>query len=225
MNRDAATADIESVRESIRSSTDRRVAATRTRLHDAVRALADAGEEITVRSVTATAGVSRATFYTHFSGLDDLALHLQEQAFHDIAAATRTADAAASPGETVMARSQRALIAHYAAYRSLYAAAFTVAVPRGAESRVAELMKTEILAHIREIAPPPAGIDADIAAAYIAHAATGVIAAWVLGDIEATEEELAHHLTQLMPRWMHTGIPSPAGRSDGHHTEGKKNQR
>jgi AcrR family transcriptional regulator len=221
MNRTDATPDLASVRDGLRSSTDRRVAATRSRLYDAVRELADAGGEITVRTVTATADVARATFYTHFSGMDDLALHLQEQAFHDIAVASRGADAGAID-VTVMERSQRALIAHYAAYRSLYAGVFAVSVPRGVEARVAELMRVEIVAHIRDSAHPPAGIDPEIAATYIAHAATGLIASWVLGDIEATEDELAHHLMQLMPRWMHTSIPSSAGDADGHPSEGDK---
>jgi AcrR family transcriptional regulator len=214
MTREAATADIASVRDSLRSSSDPRVLATRSRLSDAVRSLADAGDEITVRTVTAAAGVSRATFYTHFSGIDELALHLQEQAFHEIAASSLD-DADGSVDETAMIRSQRALIAHYAAYRSLYAGAFAVAVPRGAESRVAALMRTEILAHIRRVRSRPHGIDPEIAATYIAHAATGLIASWVLGDVDATEDELAQHLTQLMPRWMHTGDASSVGDPDG----------
>jgi AcrR family transcriptional regulator len=213
--RDAATADLSATRDSIRSSSDPRVLATRSRLYEAVRSLADAGTEITVRTVTAAAGMSRATFYTHFSGVEDLALHLQEQAFHDIADSARSAESVTSFDETAMARSQRALIAHYAAYRSLYAGVFAVAMPRGAESRVAALMRTEILTHIRDVARPPAGVDPEIAATYIAHAATGLIASWVLGETETTEEELAQHLTQLMPRWMHTGIPSSAGDPDG----------
>ncbi|MFJ2552017.1 TetR/AcrR family transcriptional regulator [Microbacterium sp. NPDC087591] len=221
MTRADANPDLAAVRDGIRSSSDRRVTATRSRLFDAVRDLAAEGAEITVRSVTERAGVSRATFYTHFSGVDDLALHLQEQAFHDIAEESRPRDGAALDA-TLMERSQRALIAHYAAYRSLYAAAFAVAVPRGAESRVAELMKIEILAHVRGFAQPPVGIDTDIAATYIAHAATGVIASWVLGEIEATEDELARHLTQLMPRWMHTGIPAVTGDADGRRPEGEK---
>ncbi|QNA91537.1 TetR/AcrR family transcriptional regulator [Microbacterium sp. Se63.02b] len=215
MPRDAATADISAIRDTIRSSSDPRVLATRSRLYEAVRALADSGAEITVRSVTVSAGVSRATFYTHFSGVEDLALHLQEQAFHDIAGSARSTDSVTSFDETAMARSQRALIAHYAAYRSLICRRLRRRDAPGAESRVAALMRTEILAHIRDIAPPPPGVDPEIAATYIAHAATGLIASWVLGETEATEDELAQHLTQLMPRWMHTGIPSSAGDPDG----------
>lgn len=221
MNRADANPDLAAVRDGLRTSTDRRVAATRSRLFDAVRDLAGQGAEITVRSMTERAGVSRATFYTHFSGIDDLALHLQEQAFHDIAEDSRPADGGALDA-SLMERSQRALIAHYATYRALYAGAFAVAVPRGAESRVAELMKVEILAHLRSFAQPPPGIDPAIAATYIAHAATGVIASWVLGDIEATEDELARHLTQLMPRWMHAGIPAVTGDADGRRPEGEK---
>jgi AcrR family transcriptional regulator len=222
MTRDAATAEIASVRDSIRTSSDPRVAATRARLYEAVRSLALTERPITVSNVVAEGRVSRATFYTHFSGIDDLALHLQEEAFHDIAAETRELDPSGSTGETAMSRSQRALIDHYATYRALYAAAFSVAVPRGAESRVAELMKGEILAHIRELATPPLGTDADIAATYIAHAATGVIASWVLGELTASADEIAEHLTQLMPRWMISSDPTPAGDTGG--SRRKKNQ-
>ncbi|TFB16024.1 TetR/AcrR family transcriptional regulator [Microbacterium sp. 3H14] len=222
MMRGAVTADIATVRDSIRASSDPRVAATQTRLSDAVRSLALAGRAITVSSLVAEARVSRATFYTHFSGIDDLALHLQEQAFRDIAAETRAHGISASTDDSAMARSQRALIEHYATYRALYAAAFSVAVPRGAESRVAELMKVEILAHIREITSPPPGIDPDIAATYIAHAATGLIASWVLDDLTARPDEIAEHLTQLMPRWMISGQPTSAGDTDG--PRRKKNQ-
>lgn len=223
MVRTAATADLPAVRASLRSSSDPRVASTRARLAEAVRSLSDRGVEVSVRSLTAAAGVSRATFYTHFSGIDDLALHLQEEAFREIAATTRGDDPALVMDEMAMARTQRALIAHYASFRPLYSAALNVAVPRGSESRVAELMRVEILAHIRAIAGPPPGIDPEIAATYIAHAATGVIASWVLGELVATEEEVAEHLTHLMPRWMHSSSPASAGDPDG--TEGKKKQR
>lgn len=222
MTRGEANLDLAAVRDGIRTSTDPRVAATRSRLYEAVRSLSADAADITVRSVTERAGVSRATFYTHFSGVDDLALHLQEQAFHDIAVETRGGNVARTDPAVVMKRSQRALIAHYEAYRSLYAGVFSIAVPRGVESRVAELMAEEILTHIRDIAPAPTGIDPDIAATYIAHAATGVIASWVLGDIEATGDEVARHLTQLMPRWMHSSIPAATGDPEGRRSEGDK---
>jgi AcrR family transcriptional regulator len=222
MTRDAAAAHITTVRDSIRTSSDPRVAATRTRLYDAVRSLALAGRTITVSNLVAEARVSRATFYTHFSGIDDLALHLQEEAFRDIAAETRAHSPSPSTDESAMSRSQRALIEHYATYRALYAAAFSVAVPRGAESRVAEMMKIEIRAHIRDLVALPAGIDADIAATYIAHAATGVIASWILGDLTASPDAIAEHLAQLMPRWMMSGHTTSAGDTDG--SRRKKNQ-
>lgn len=75
MTRDAATADNASIRGAIRSSSDPRVAATRARLFDAVRSLSIAGRSVTVSNIVAEARLSRATFYTHFSGVDDLALH------------------------------------------------------------------------------------------------------------------------------------------------------
>ncbi|MGP2481205.1 TetR/AcrR family transcriptional regulator, partial [Listeria monocytogenes] len=73
------------VRDGLRCSSDPRVEATRAKLFDAVRELSAAGEDISVSSVAKAAGVGRATFYTHFSGIDDLALHLQETTFHALA--------------------------------------------------------------------------------------------------------------------------------------------
>lgn len=202
-----ASADLVGVRAGLRSSSDPRAEATRARLFDAVRELSSAGAEISVSSVAKTAGVGRATFYTHFSGVDDLALHLQETTFHAIAAETR---AEFAHGGDSLARSQRALIAHYAAYRPLYAATFAVAVPRGVESRVAALMRDEILAHMRLLADIPPEIDPELAATYIANAATGLIASWVLGDVESEPERLADHLTRLLPPWMHGPFALPS---------------
>ncbi|MDQ0643897.1 TetR/AcrR family transcriptional regulator [Microbacterium murale] len=220
MTREDATADLASVRDAIRASTDRRPAATRSRLYEAVRTLATTDAEITVKSVAEAAGISRATFYTHFSGIDDLALHLQELTFHEIS--QHTSAASSRVDTSLMEQSQRALIAHYGTYRSLYARVFTIATPRGAESRVVEIMRTEILAHIVEGTRPPADLDPTIAATYIAHAAVGLIVDWVLGDVTATQDELAHHLTQLMPAWMHISVPSvPAGDPDGQRPEGE----
>lgn len=206
MARSDAAADIAGVRDGLRSSSDPRVEATRAKLFDAIRELSAAGEDISVSSVAKAAGVGRATFYTHFSGIDDLALHLQETTFHALALEAR---AEIAQGGDALAQSQHALIAHYGAYRPLYAATFSVAVPRGVESRVAALMREEILAHIRLLIDMPAGVDPDLAATYLAHAAMGLIASWVVGDVETEPERLADHLTDLMPAWMSGPIALP----------------
>lgn len=206
MARSDAAADIAGVRDGLRSSSDPRVEATRAKLFDAVRALSAAGEAISVSSVAKAAGVGRATFYTHFSGIDDLALHLQETTFHALALEAR---AEIAHGGDALAQSQRALIAHYGTYRALYAATLAVAVPRGVESRVASLMREEILAHIRLLIEIPAGVDPELAATYLAHAAVGLIASWVVGDVETEPERLAAHLTDMMPAWMSGPIALP----------------
>lgn len=220
MTRDDAPGDLAAVRDTIRASTDRRPAATRSRLYEAVRTLATMNAEITVKNVAEAAGISRATFYTHFSGIDDLALHLQEHTFREISQLTSSASTRVDT--SLMEQSQRALIAHYGTYRGLYARVFKIAVPRGAESRVVEIMRTEILGHIVGGTRPPAGVDPAIAATYIAHAAVGLIVDWVLGDVAATQDELAHHLTQLMPVWMHISTQSAFdGDPDEHRPEGE----
>ncbi|MFX5562946.1 TetR-like C-terminal domain-containing protein, partial [Acinetobacter baumannii] len=54
-----------------------------------------------------------------------------------------------------------------------------------------------------------AGVDPDLAATYLAHAAMGLIASWVVGDVETEPGRLADHLTDLMPAWMSGPIALP----------------
>lgn len=51
---------------------DPRPARTRAAVYEAARSLNAEGAEVTVNSLTRRAGISRAAFYSHFSGLDDL---------------------------------------------------------------------------------------------------------------------------------------------------------
>ena len=157
--------------------------------------------------VLTMSGVSRATFYSHFSGIDDLAIRLQDEALDEIAAQAVADDAAHSAD--AMLESQRRLVAHYAQHRALYRTVLSLPAAGDAASRATDAMATTIAARIEEVATPPTGIDAALAATYIASAATGLIVAWVLGRVDADEETIAQHLLDLMPVWMHTAPTAP----------------
>ncbi|MBN9613381.1 MAG: hypothetical protein J0H64_07980, partial [Actinobacteria bacterium] len=71
----------------------------------------------------------------------------------------------------------------------------------------AAALERAILQHIERACTPPAGIQPELAANYIAGAATALITSWVLGAVDADEETMAQHLFALMPQWMHSGRP------------------
>ncbi|UAJ79759.1 TetR/AcrR family transcriptional regulator [Leifsonia sp. ZF2019] len=200
------------VRGGLRDSADPRVQRTRQKLFDAVERLSARPGEVTVSAIVAESGVSRATFYTHFADIDELALRMQESAFAAIAASER--DGHAGDHTAAMLDSQRLLVEHYADHRSLYAAVYRLPAGRGVQARVAWVMAGSIRSHIQDTGALPAGLDVDLAATYIANAATGLLVSWVLGEVEAEPEQLAEHLLELMPAWMHAGHPAAGDTGD-----------
>jgi AcrR family transcriptional regulator len=206
MSTDASKASLQAVRGGLRQSGDPRVAKTRERIFAAVQGLTTSNSEISVSAIVAEAGVSRATFYTHFADLEELALALQESVFGAIADVARS-DERDGDSTAAMLASQRQLVRHYAEHRVLYAAVFSLPVSRGVQGRVAQLMARDIRSHIVDHGELPAHLDADLSALYIANAATGLIVAWVLGevDVHVDADGIAEHLLELMPRWMHRG--------------------
>jgi hypothetical protein len=100
-----------------------------------------------------------------------------------------------------MQDAQRRLAEHFAEHRALYRAAFQL--PGDAVvDRVRAAMQPPIVAHVEAVGAP-AGVRPDLAARYIASAATHVLAAWIRGEVDADTEDIAHHLYALMPAWMH----------------------
>lgn len=191
------------VRGGLRDSADPRVQRTRQKLFDAVERLSAEPGEVTVSAIVTASGVSRATFYTHFADIDELALRMQESAFDAIAASAR-ADHDGDPTAAMLA-SQRRLVEHYDDHRSLYAAVYRLPAGRGVQARVAWVMAGSIRSHIQDTGTLPPGLDPDLAATYIANAATGLLVSWVLGEVDAEPGQLAEHLLHLMPAWMLAG--------------------
>jgi len=204
---------IAAVRGGRRTSADPRVQRTRQKLFDAVERLSAGPGEVTVSAILAESGVSRATFYTHFADIDELAFRMQESAFDAIAAAAR-AELSGDPVAAMLA-AQRRLVAHYDGHRSLYSAVFRLPAGRIVQARVVALMTDAIREHIRDTGSLPDGLDIDLASNYIAGAATGLLVSWVLGDVDADPEQLAQHLLKLMPAWMHSGHRAAGNTGDG----------
>ncbi|MFK4761157.1 TetR/AcrR family transcriptional regulator [Microbacterium sp. ZW T5_45] len=203
---DQASGGSEDVRRGLRKSSDPRAGRTRERLFAAAQSLCARDDEVSVSALVREAGVSRSAFYTHFADVGELALRMIEPVFEEIAATA--AAARAEDPHRAMREAQEGLAAHVHADRSLYRAAFLL--PGGTLlERMRDAMVVPLAAHI-ETVQPPEGIRADITAGYIAGAATGVLADWVTGRIDASPSTLADHLYLLMPAWMHEPTNQPS---------------
>lgn len=189
----------EAIRRTLEVSLDPRVARTRSALYAAAASLAAAGGPVTVSSVVRTAGVSRASFYSHFAGLDDLWAGLMAEAFR------RIADLYSADHDEpldAMRRSQELLVEYFASNRTLYAGAAAVPVSRDGYllgvRTMAEVIETALRDHPRR----PRTLRVDATARYIAGAAYGLIDAWLTGEVELTSTQLVEHLEALLPPWF-----------------------
>jgi AcrR family transcriptional regulator len=187
----------EELRRTLQSSLDPRVARTRAAIVAAVHQLSDAGEEPSVAAITRTAGISRASFYAHYASLDELADGIRREAFLAIGDLYRRDDRA-----DAMRASQERLVAHFAENRILYAAVGALPVTKEAYLAGVRAMAAVIEEALRDHPARPAGLEPEATARYIAGAAYGLLDAWVTGEIVLGEEELADHLTRLLPSWF-----------------------
>lgn len=190
----------QAIRSSLENSEDPRVVRTRAGILEAVRSLSEAGEELSAASIARAAGVSRASFYAHYAGLDDLANSLRRDAFRVIA---ELYDGEVHrSGARALELSQDRLVAHFAENRGLYAA--VGALPVSKQSYLADVRAMAAVIE-RELAEHPAfpdDLDAVATARYIAGAAYGLLDAWIAEELDLTEPELVDHLLRLLPSWF-----------------------
>jgi AcrR family transcriptional regulator len=182
-------------------SRDPRVARTRAGILSAVRQLSEAAQPVTVSTIVEAAGISRAAFYSHYAGLDDLANSLRRDTFRAIGDLYDHDQRRSAPA---LSLSQQRLVAHFADNRALYAMASAVSVSKAsylADVRaMAAVIERDLVAHPRM----PEGLQSAATARYIAGAAYGLLDAWVSREPEValTEGELVEHLLRLLPPWF-----------------------
>jgi AcrR family transcriptional regulator len=189
----------EALREGLRESTDPRVSRTRAAILAAVQSFSDSPAEMSVSAITREAGISRASFYSHFSGLDELATSLHREAFLAIGELFRLDQL---DGPDALRRSQKRLVAHFAENRALYSA--VAVLPASKESHLASVRAMAAIIEQTLDAHPalPAGLQPAATARYIAGAAYGLLDAWVAGDVDLDDDLLADHLVRLLPPWF-----------------------
>lgn len=195
------------IRRVLDSSSDPRVARTRSAITAAVHGIVERGEELTVASIVRRAGVSRATFYSHFAGLEDLAESLTREAFHEIAEVLDVEIGTTHSRAVAMRQSQLRLVDHFVANRAIFAAVAAMPVSKNGYLKSVRAMADEIEASLRRDRVLPDSLDLAATARYIAGAAYGLIDAWLFDEVELTASQLVDHLVALLPPWM-SGVTS-----------------
>lgn len=160
--------------------------------------------ESTVRDVVTEAGVSRAAFYTHFSGVDEVALVVLREIFDELREihlserrelGQRTA-ASVRAGQERLADAfwqQRDLLRPL--LEGSHSATAYMAIVRAFATTIESIMCTE-LPRI------PAGIDARLASIAVANTLVGLLVAWVTGHIDVDLKTIVDHLVAMLPAWM-----------------------
>jgi AcrR family transcriptional regulator len=174
--------------------TDPRAERTRARLREALldecaqRPL----EEVSVAALVRRAGLSRATFYLHYTDLQALAVDACAEVVRDAVEALHAwrgtpAPAAAPPALTDFFTS---LVPHTPLYRTL--------LREGGSGPLGELLHRELREYSRrerELAGAPA---ADLIASAVAATFAGVLADWLHGRIDASPETMASQVWRLL---------------------------
>ncbi|MCU1614665.1 MAG: TetR/AcrR family transcriptional regulator [Frankiales bacterium] len=194
---------IESVRRTHEASRDPRVYRTRAKIFSAVELLiAQSPESISVADIVRQAGISKTSFYTHFSSFDDLALQVVERAYEHLRDINRRLAAApAFDPASVVRESYERLIRHYIEHRTFYVAVLALPLSREVHTNAVRAMAADIEPWIAGHPNLPTSIRPHLAASLISSAVVGFLDEWLESDFEATADELLEHLLQLLPAW------------------------
>ncbi len=176
---------------------DPRVMRTRRRLVDAYRALLDEndGRRITVTSVAARAGVTRSSFYAHFTGTGDLAVTALGEFIETVIAFARDAVREGGSKREVNEHATLEMVRFIDRRRDEYGEllAHDADFLRAFEEAFARSALRSLLARAPVLGDP------EVTARYAAAGTVSVISWWLRENIELTPEALAHELILAFP--------------------------
>jgi AcrR family transcriptional regulator len=201
--RDALVTPLHQTRSGIRVSSDPRVARTRQAVLDAVESLAAGDESITVAAIVRTAGIGRSSFYTHFSGIDELAVTVLSGVFQaigleDVELRRHRIVSGAEAARLAQVRLVSHLVQHRALYASMLALPFTSAV----FTQAVDSYATQVQATIALLPEIPPGLSPEAVAIYTASGSLGLLAHWIRSDDPVPADALVDQLMSLLPAWL-----------------------
>jgi AcrR family transcriptional regulator len=202
---DAIVTPLHETRNGIRASGDPRVARTRQAVLDAVETLAAGDDPITVAAIVRTAGIGRSSFYTHFSGIDELAVVVLSAAFEAIGAEdVELRRHRVVSGAEAARVAQVRLVGHLVQHRALYASMLALPFTSSVYTRAVEAYAVQVRATIALLPEIPHGLSADAVAVYTASGSLGLLAHWIRSDDPVAADVLVDQLMSLLPAWLAT---------------------
>jgi AcrR family transcriptional regulator len=177
---------------------DPRALRTRRKLVDAYRRILEEGtaEPVSVIALTRRAGVTRSSFYAHFSDTSDLAVAALTDVFEVVASLDSSSRRdAAYTARDVSENSLLEVIRFVHGRRSVYTdllahrSEFVAATEDAFAGSAVRTLRAGGHAHG----------DPEVTARFIAAGAMGVISWWLRERPDLTPEQLAHHLTAIIP--------------------------
>jgi AcrR family transcriptional regulator len=190
-------------RQDMAGSSDARAMRTRKILVAAVgEALEKDPDRPTVAAICSIGGVTRSTFYSHFSSVDDLVVKAVSDAIESISAADASRR---MEGGTVPLESTRIVLREIAEQLRAQPALFGWALSRaGAETsrRISDNVAAQTRRTIHAIATVPDDVDVDLTAQFLAGGVLNVIRASLLSPGRSFDDRGVEHLLLLIPDWI-----------------------
>lgn len=168
----------------------------------AVRELtAEQAGELTVSMIVARAGISRSSFYSHFSSLSDLAESLMIDAMDASEQEMRRALSGATTADTIRTAFE-VMRDHFTQHRDLYRSILempgSARAYRGAVAALTRINRD----FLRSLPSIPEGVDPETVAVSIAWAHYGTYDSWLRGDLDVPPELLVDSLFESLPEWF-----------------------
>ncbi|WP_291053017.1 TetR/AcrR family transcriptional regulator [Herbiconiux sp.] len=196
---DASASAIDEVRRSMSRSSDTKVARTRQAIFEAVESFGE-DEPVTVGEVVRRAGISRAAFYTHFAGLEELGLAIMHDMLETIAAqhhdAPLTGYAGWREASTAMLRRN---VEHVVRHRGLYLSVFGMPGSSGAFEVAVVDLAGAIAAAFEQMPVLPARLDVAETSRFIAGGTLTMLMHWMRTDPGLPVDEMVTRLISFFP--------------------------
>ncbi|XUK62463.1 HTH tetR-type domain-containing protein [Plantibacter sp. RU18] len=198
----------------LRVTGDPRAERTRSTIFDAVATiLAGRPDRVSVGDIVRVAGISRSSFYAHFSSLDELTAAYLRRQFAELGAPVALVRSAHEPwGSAERARAAyRRLVGQLLEDAPLYSSVLELPVARSAFDDLVGEHADQLIAALLEHAEAPAGIPVELVSAYVAGGTLSLVDGWRRGRIDVSDDELVDALVALLPEWLldeRPGIPS-----------------
>lgn len=183
---------------------------TRQKISDAVYQMIEQDLPVTVTAIARKAGVSRATFYTHFSGIEELAVYLHEDCLRQIADWQQKAllDQRSWRESEAQLESFRLFAAEFDKRRKVYSIIFSL--PESSEARLQTqqvIEKALIKRVLKNQIPVPENLDIYVLAPALAAAYMHILSLWITDELALTIDEVGQYFFELMPPWLKAPQP------------------